>query len=240
VADAAIKLGMSVLGYDPEITVDAAWKLPSQVKRAHSVDEVLRGSHFVTVHVPLNGKTRALIGPGTIQHVRQGAVLLNFSRDEIFDDEAVVAALEAGRVKTYVTDFPSRRLIGRRGVVALPHLGASTREAEENCAVMVIDQLRDFLEQGNVTNAVNFPNVSMPRETPFRLAIANRNVPNMVGQISATLGGAGVNIHNMMNKSRGEMAYTLADVDSEVQPAVVAAIAAIDGVLSVRYVPAPA
>jgi len=240
VADAGIKLGMNVLGYDPEITVDAAWKLPSEVKRAHSVDEVLRGSHFVTVHVPLNGATRSLIGPANMQHVRQGAVLLNFSRDGIFDDEAVIGALESGRVKSYVTDFPSRRLLGRKGVVALPHLGASTREAEENCAVMVIDQLRDFLEQGNVTNAVNFPNVAMPRETAYRLAIANRNVPNMVGQISAALGRAGVNIHNMMNKSRGEMAYTLVDVDSEVQQPVVDAIASIDGVLSVRYVPASA
>jgi D-3-phosphoglycerate dehydrogenase len=240
VADAGIKLGMNVLGYDPEITVDAAWKLPSEVKRAHSVDEVLRGSHFVTAHVPLNGATRSLIGPANIQHVRPGAVLLNFSRDGIFDDEAVLGALESGRVKSYVTDFPSRRLLGREGVVALPHLGASTREAEENCAVMAIDQLRDFLEQGNVTNAVNFPNVAMPRETAYRLAIANRNVPNMVGQISAALGRAGVNIHNMMNKSRGEMAYTLVDVDSEVQPPVVDAIGSIDGVLSVRYVPATA
>jgi D-3-phosphoglycerate dehydrogenase len=240
VADAGIKLGMNVLGYDPEITVDAAWKLPSQVKRAHSVDEVLRGSHFITVHVPLNGDTRALVGAHNVQQVRQGAVLLNFSREEIMDDEAVLAALESGRVKSYVTDFPRRRLLGRRGVVALPHLGASTREAEENCAVMAIDQLRDYLEQGNVTNAVNFPNVSMQRETPFRLAIANRNVPNMVGQISAALGRAGLNIHTMVNKSRGDMAYTLLDVDSEVQGEVLQAIGAIDGVLSVRYIPPPA
>jgi D-3-phosphoglycerate dehydrogenase len=238
VADAAIKLGMNVVGHDPEITVDAAWKLPSQVKRAHSVDEVLRGAHFVSVHVPLTPATQGLIGPANIHHVRQGAVLLNFSRDGIYDDEAVTAALEGGRVKAYVTDFPTPRLVGRKGVIALPHLGASTREAEENCAVMAIDQLRDFLEQGNVTNAVNFPNVAMPRETAYRLAIANRNVPNMVGQISAALGRAGVNIHNMMNKSRGEMAYTLVDVDSEVQQPVVDGIAAIDGVLSVRYVPA--
>lgn len=239
VADAGIKLGMNVLGYDPEITVDAAWKLHSHVRRAHSVEEVLRGSHFVTLHVPLTDATRALVGPKSIDHVRQGGVLLNFAREEIVDDEAVLASLQSGRLKSYVTDFPTRRLLGQRGVVALPHLGASTREAEENCAIMAIDQLRDFIEHGNVTNAVNFPNVSMERETPFRIAIANRNVPNMVGQISAALGCAGVNIHNMVNKSRGEMAYTLVDVDSEVRQDVMSTIAAIDGVLSVRYVPAP-
>ena len=239
VADAGIKLGMNVLGYDPEITVEAAWSLPSQVKKAHSVDEVLRSAHFVSLHVPLTQATRHLISRASLEHVRHGAVLLNFSRDEIVDDEAVVEALAAGRIKNYVTDFPTRRLIGTPHVIALPHLGASTREAEDNCAVMVADQLREYLENGNVVNAVNFPEVVMQREAPFRLAIANRNVPNMVGQISAAMGHAGLNIHNMLNKSRGEMAYTLVDVDSPVPTPVLDTIRAIDGVLAVRYLPAP-
>jgi len=239
VADAGIKLGMNVLGYDPEITVEAAWSLPSQVKKAHSVDEVLRSAHFVSLHVPLTQATRHLISRASLEHARHGAVLLNFSRDEIVDDEAVVEALAAGRIKNYVTDFPTRRLIGTPHVIALPHLGASTREAEDNCAVMVADQLREYLENGNVVNAVNFPEVVMQREAPFRLAIANRNVPNMVGQISAAMGHAGLNIHNMLNKSRGEMAYTLVDVDSTVPTPVLDAIRAIDGVLAVRYLPAP-
>ncbi|MGA8054471.1 MAG: phosphoglycerate dehydrogenase, partial [Burkholderiales bacterium] len=226
VADAGIKLGMNVLGYDPEITVEAAWSLPSQVKKAHSVDEVLRSAHFVSLHVPLTQATRHLISRASLEHVRHGAVLLNFSRDEIVDDEAVVEALAAGRIKNYVTDFPTRRLIGTPHVIALPHLGASTREAEDNCAVMVADQLREYLENGNVVNAVNFPEVVMQREAPFRLAIANRNVPNMVGQISAAMGHAGLNIHNMLNKSRGEMAYTLVDVDSTVPTPVLDAIRA--------------
>ena len=240
VADAGIKLGMNVLGYDPEITVDAAWSLPSQVKKAASIEEVLKTAHFVSLHVPLAPGTRNLIDVARLAQVRHGAVLLNFSREGIVDDAAVVEALAAHRLKAYVTDFPSAGLIGRPGVIALPHLGASTREAEDNCAVMVADQVRDYLEHGNVVNAVNFPNVVMQREAPYRIAVANRNVPNMVGQISAAMGGARLNIHNMMNKSRGEMAYTLVDVDSLVPDGVLASIRAIDGVLAVRYLPAAA
>ena len=240
VADAGIKLGMNVLGYDPEITVDAAWSLPSQVKKAASIEEVLKTAHFVSLHVPLAPGTRNLIDVARLAQVRHGAVLLNFSREGIVDDAAVVEALAAHRLKAYVTDFPSAGLLGRPGVIALPHLGASTREAEDNCAVMVADQVRDYLEHGNVVNAVNFPNVVMQREAPYRIAVANRNVPNMVGQISAAMGGARLNIHNMMNKSRGEMAYTLVDVDSLVPDGVLASIRAIDGVLAVRYLPAAA
>ena len=240
VADAGIKLGMNVLGYDPEITVDAAWSLPSQVKKAASIEEVLKTAHFVSLHVPLAPGTRNLIDVARLAQVRHGAVLLNFSREGIVDDAAVVEALAAHRLKAYVTDFPSAGLLGRPGVIALPHLGASTREAEDNCAVMVADQVRDYLEHGSVVNAVNFPNVVMQREAPYRIAVANRNVPNMVGQISAAMGGARLNIHNMMNKSRGEMAYTLVDVDSPVPDGVLASIRAIDGVLAVRYLPAAA
>jgi D-3-phosphoglycerate dehydrogenase len=237
VADSAIKLGMSVLGYDPEITVDAAWSLPSQVKRAASVNEVLRSAQFVTLHVPLVETTRHLVNDANVGLMRQGAVLLNFSREGVVSDAAVVEALAAERLSTYVCDFPSPALIGHDKVVALPHLGASTGEAEENCAVMVVDQLRAYLEHGQIANAVNFPAVSMERESRYRVAIANSNVPNMLGQISTTMAQAGLNIHNMVNKSRGAMAYTLVDVESAVDAAVLKALGAIEGVLAVRYLP---
>ena len=237
VADAAIKLGMNVLGYDPEITVDAAWSLPSQVRRAASVNEVLRSAQFVSLHVPLVEATRGLVNDANIGLMRAGAVLLNFSREGVVSNSAIVDALNSERLAAYVCDFPSPELHGNPRVVALPHLGASTREAEENCAVMVVDQLRDYLEHGQIANAVNFPAVHMARESAFRVAIANSNVPNMLGQISTTMANAGLNIHNMVNKSRGEMAYTLVDVESAVDAPVLQALAAIHGVLAVRYLP---
>ena len=237
VAEAAIGLGMNVLGYDPDITVDAAWSLPSQVKRAGSVNEVLKGAQFVTVHVPLLEATRHLVNDGNIGLMRSGAVLLNFSRDGVVSNTAVLEALAGDKLSAYVCDFPSAELHGHPKVVALPHLGASTREAEENCAVMVVDQLRAYLEHGEISNAVNFPSVQMARESHWRVAIANSNVPNMLGQMSTTMAVAGLNIHNMLNKSRGEMAYTLVDVDSAVSPAVLQALGAIPGVLAVRYLP---
>lgn len=239
VADAAIKLGMDVLGYDPEITVDAAWSLPSQVRRATSVAEVLKSGHFVTLHVPLVKATRDLVNADNVGLMRRGAVLLNFSRDGVVNEQAVLGALAGRHLGRYVCDFPSAALAGNEGVIALPHLGASTREAEENCAVMVAQQLRDYLEHGNVANAVNFPSVSMARESAWRVAIANANVPNMLGQISTTMARAGLNIHNMVNKSRGDVAYTLVDVDSPVSAQVLAELAAIAGVLAVRYLPQP-
>lgn len=237
VADAAIKLGMNVLGYDPEITVDAAWSLPAQVKKAASVNDVLKNSDFVTLHVPLVAATRDLVNTDNIKLMRAGAVLLNFSREGVVNDAATLAALDAKQLAWYVCDFPGAATHGHAKVIALPHLGASTREAEENCAVMVVDQLRDYLENGNVANAVNFPNVSMGRESAFRVAIANANVPNMLGQISTAMANAGLNIHNMVNKSRGDMAYTLVDVDSAVGDAVLESLRSISGVLAVRYLP---
>jgi len=238
VADTAIKLGMKVVGFDPDITVDAAWRLPATVRRAHSVDEVMKQSDFITLHVPLLPVTRNLINTERLAMVKPATVLLNFSREGIVDDAAVVEALAAGKLKYYLCDFPSAALLHAPGVVAFPHLGASTAEAEENCAIMVVDQVREYLEHGTIANAVNFPSVEMGRESPYRLAIANSNVPNMLGQMSTTMAQAGLNIHNMVNKSRGEMAYTLVDVDSPVDTKVIRAIAGIAGVLSVRAIPA--
>ncbi len=237
VADSAIGLGMKVIGFDPEITVDAAWSLPAQVKKANSIEELLRHSDFVTLHVPLVEATRDLIDEKRVKAMKNGSVLLNFAREGIVNNDAVLAGLAGKHLRAYVCDFPSGKTRNHPGVVALPHLGASTQEAEDNCAVMVVDQLRDYLEHGNILNAVNFPNVGMPRESAFRLGIANANVPNMLGQISTALAAAGINIHNMMNKSRGDMAYTLVDTDSAANTALIARIAAIPGVLMVRDLP---
>ncbi len=237
VADTAIKLGMKVLGYDPDITVDNAWRLPSAVKRAASIDEVIKHSDFVTLHLPLTDKTRHMIDGKRLAHAPGRLVLLNFSRDAVVDEAAVVKALSEKHLRTYITDFPSPALQGNPNVLAFPHLGASTEEAEENCAFMVVDQLREFLEEGTISNAVNFPSVEMARESPHRIAIANANVPNMVGQISTTMAQAGLNIHNMVNKSRGEMAYTLLDLDSPAAHEVIRRISEIPGVLSIRTVP---
>jgi D-3-phosphoglycerate dehydrogenase / 2-oxoglutarate reductase len=237
VADAAIKLDMNVVGYDPEITVDAAWSLPSQVKKAQNIEDVLKGSDFITLHVPLLDLTRNMINASRIKLMKQGSILLNFAREGVVDNDAVLEGLAAKRLRFYVCDFPAQKLLGHPQVVALPHLGASTLEAEDNSALMVVDQVRDFLENGNILNAVNFPDVVMMREAPYRVGIANANVPNMLGQISTAMAKAGLNIHNMINKSKGEMAYTLVDVDSPVPAAVVAKIGGIEGVLSVRYLP---
>jgi D-3-phosphoglycerate dehydrogenase len=238
VADTAIRLGMKVIGFDPEITVDAAWRLPASVRKANSIEEVLKHADFVTLHVPLLAVTRHMIDERRLSAIKPGAILLNFARDAVVDEAAVIAALRAHRLKYYLCDFPSAALLREPNVVALPHLGASTLEAEENCAAMVVDQVREYLEHGTIQNAVNFPNVDMPRESPYRVAIANANVPNMLGQISSTMARFGLNIHNMLNKSRGEMAYTLVDVDSAVGDDVVRAIGTIEGVLSVRSIPA--
>lgn len=237
VAEAALALEMRVYGYDPGVTVEAAWGLSAQVKKANSIEELLRDGDFVTLHVPLLDATRGLINAQRVQQMKPGSVLLNFSRDTIVDNDAVLEGLTNKHLRGYVCDFPARKLQGQDNVVALPHLGASTEEAEENCAVMVVDRLCDYLEHGNLANTVNFPTVTMPRESSFRLAISNSNVPNMLGQISTKLAQAGINIHNMMNKSRGEMAYTLVDTDSAPPAALIAQIAAIPGVLMVRDLP---
>lgn len=237
VAEAALALGMNVIGFDPEITVDAAWRLPGQVKKATSVEDLLKHADFVSLHTPLVPATRDLINADRIKHFKKGCVLLNFARDGIVNEEAVLTGLNENRIHAYVCDFPSNLLRQHPRFVALPHLGASTEEAEENCAIMVAEQITDYLENGNILNSVNFPNVSMSRESGYRLAIANANVPNMLGQISTALAEAGLNIHNMVNKSRGDMAFTLVDVDSPVNEAVMGQLAGIEGVLRLRYLP---
>ena len=237
VADAAIRLGMNVIGYDPEITVDAAWRLPAQVKKAASVDDLVKHADFISLHTPLVPATKDLINADRVKLMKKGLVLLNFARDGIVNEEAVLAGLNDGKLQAYVCDFPSNLLRQHPRFVALPHLGASTEEAEENCAIMVAEQIADYLDNGNILNAVNFPNLAMPRESAFRLAIANANVPNMLGQISTALAAAGLNIHNMVNKSKGDMAFTLVDVDSAVKADVIGQLGAIPGVLRVRYLP---
>ena len=237
VADAAIKLGMQVIGYDPEITVDSAWSLPATVKKAHSLSEVLKHSNFLSLHVPLVDATRRMIDAGGIAQMKPGSVILNFSRGGVVEEAAILEALESGQLSRYVCDFPNPELAHQSKVILLPHLGASTREAEENCAVMVAEQVRDYLLDGTIRNSVNFPDVILPRESRFRVAIANANVPNMVGGISHEMAAAGLNIATMTNKSRKDLAYTLVDVDSEVPDSVIKAIGSIDGVLMVRYLP---
>ena len=237
VANAALALGMHVIGFDPKITVRRAWQLDSGVAHAETLDQLFKKADAVTVHVPLTDDTRGLVNRTRMALMNDGALLINFARGGVVDDEAALAALESGKLHAYVSDFPTEALIAHPKVVALPHLGASTGEAEENSAVMVVDQLRDYLEHGNLRNAVNFPEAAMAREAPYRLAIANANVPDMLARISHAMGERGINIHNMLNKSRRELAYTLVDVDSPVPEPALAALRGIDGVLAVRYLP---
>lgn len=234
VANAALSLGMKAVGFDPEITVQRAWQMSSEVQQAASIDDLLSRVDFVTFHVPLVDATRHMINAERIQSLKPGVVLLNFSRSGILDDEAVCKALDDGRIGAYVCDFPSNLLKNHPRVVTLPHLGASTREAEENCAIMVADQVREYLENGNVKNSVNFPEVFMPRNGGYRMAVVNANVPNMLGQISTMLADSGHNIVDMLNKSRGDLAYTLVDVESRISQECVEHVRGIDGVLSVR------
>ena len=237
VANAALDLGMNVIGFDPGITVEGAWQLSSRVEKAGSIDELLQKVDFVTFHVPLVDATRHMINAERLKTMRDNVVILNFARNGIIDDEAVSAAIKEGKVYAYVCDFPSNLLKNHERVIALPHLGASTKEAEDNCAIMVAEQLRDYLENGNVKNSVNFPEVQMARsEGGHRVAIVNSNVPNMVGQISSALAGKGLNIIDMINKSRGDLAYTLIDIDKPADEALLDELSAIEGVLSVRMI----
>ncbi|MBS0366784.1 MAG: 3-phosphoglycerate dehydrogenase [Proteobacteria bacterium] len=237
VANSALGLGMKVLGYDPQITVQRAWQLSASVEQALSLEDLFARADAISVHVPLNDHTRALVNSTRLGIMKPGATVLNFARAAIVDDAAVIAALDAGRLHAYVCDFPNNVLKDHPRVVTLPHLGASTGEAEENCAIMVADQVRDFLENGNIRNSVNFPEAVLPRVPhTTRLGVVNSNVPNMVGQISAVLAAQKINIAELLNKSRGEFAYTLIDTDGSIGPQVLAAIGRIGGVLSARIV----
>ena len=237
VANAALKLGMNVLGYDPAITVQHAWELSSGVQKAVNLDDLFARSDVVTVHVPLLKATDKLVNAARIEMMPRGAVILNFSRSEIVDSAAVIEALNADKLAAYVTDFPSRALLDHPKVICLPHLGASTVEAEENCAVMVVDNVREFLENGNVTRSVNFPETVLQRTRPNRVAIPHRNVPNMVAQILTCLAAQNINIADMLNHSRDELSYTLVDLDAQPNEATLERIRGIDGILSVRVLP---
>ena len=237
VANAALKLGMNVLGYDPAITVQYAWQLSSAVQKAVNLDDLFARADVVTVHVPLTKGTDKLVNAVRLDAMRRGSVILNFSRDAIVDSDAAVAALDSGQLRAYVTDFPTRKLIDHAKVICLPHLGASTVEAEENCAVMVVDNVREFLENGNVTRSVNFPETVLQRTRPHRVAIPHKNVPNMVAQILTALAAQNINIADMLNHSRDELSYTLVDLDAPVNDATLARIRGIDGILSVRVLP---
>jgi len=234
VANMGIALGMKVIGFDPGLTVEGAWQLSADVKKANNVDEALRAADFVTFHVPLMDSTKNLINADRLKAMKDGVVILNFAREGIVDDAAVSAAIKAGKVYGYVCDFPTNLTKDHDRVVTLPHLGASTAEAEDNCAVMVAEQVRDYLENGNIRNAVNYPEVVAARETAHRLIVANANVPHMLGLISETLGNAKLNIHDMVNRSRGDYAYTVVDLDSAVPEDVRKKVAAINGVLMAR------
>ena len=239
VANACRALGMKVVGYDPTITVQSAWKLASEVEQALSVDDLLSKADFVTFHVPLTDATANTINAERLRLMKPGSVLLNFARNGIIDDEAVVEALDSGHIYAYVCDFPSNLLKDHPRVITLPHLGASTKEAEDNCAIMVADEVRDYLENGNITNSVNFPEINLPRNGGYRIAVVNSNVPNMVGQISSDLGAEGINIVDMLNKSRDDVAVTLLDVDKEPTQKLLDTLSSIDGVLSVRSLGGP-
>ena len=235
VSNAALGLGLNVVGFDPGISVEHAWHLSAEVERAESIEEVFRRADILTVHVPLIDATRGLVSTQRVALMKETAVLLNFARAEIVDTDAVVAALDEGTLGGYVCDFPSTLVHKHPRCISLPHLGASTREAERNCAMMAVDALRGFLEDGQVHNSVNFPEAVMARqEGTHRLVIVNRNVPNMVGQVSTIVARRGQNIANLLNKSRGELAVTLVDVEGGISVEVLEELRAIDGVMSAR------
>jgi D-3-phosphoglycerate dehydrogenase len=234
VAEGALRFGMTVLGYDPAISVEAAWRLPSDVQRMENLHTLFSRADYVTLHVPLLDSTRAMVNGESLKSFRKGAVLLNFARPEVVDEAALASALREGRLRTYFSDFPSPTLAGVPGVRATPHLGASTEEAEENCAVMAADQLVDFLRNGNIRNSVNFPAVTLERTEGTRIAVTNRNVPGMLGQVMSVLAGRTINVIDMINKSRGEVAYNLIDIAAAPAPDLIDQVSRIDSVINVR------
>lgn len=236
VANMATHLHMDVLGYDPYISIDAAWSLSRSVKRSVNLSDVVQQCDYISLHLPVTEDTKHLFNKDTIKQMKQGARLLNFSRAELVDSEAVLGALKNGRIGAYVTDFPTAELIGKPGVVCIPHLGASTPESEENCAVMAADQLKDYLINGNIQNSVNLPNVSLPRGGGSRICIINKNEKGILAAITSHLNSEGLNIENMTNKSRGDYAYTIVDVEGSHQDDIADTLTAISGVIRVRVI----
>lgn len=234
VANAAVNLGMKVLGYDPYISIDAAWNLDHHVEKETDINEIFKKSDFITLHVPLNDGTCSTVNAETIALMKDGAAILNFARGELADEAAVIDALKSGKLSRYVTDFPTDALLSTENVVAIPHLGASTPEAEDNCAVMVARQVVDFIENGNITNSVNMPACSLPRQGKSRITIFHRNVKNILGSITSTIGSAGVNISNLMSRSKGDYAYLILDLDDTLSTETLKAISNTNGVLRVR------
>ena len=235
VANAAHSLGMEVLGYDPYISVDAAWGLSRAIVHATSLSDLFAKCDYITIHVPLNDSTRYTVNEQSISQMKDGVRILNFSRNELVDNNALLVALESGKVAKYVTDFPSADLIDVKNVICIPHLGASTPESEDNCAVMAAKELKEYLETGNIINSVNFPNCAAARETPFRICIIHKNIPSMLSQISSAVADKKINIENMINKSKGDYAYTILDV-AEDMAGVEDVLSAIDGVIRVRKI----
>lgn len=238
VADTALKLGMNVIGYDPALSVDAAWRLPREVKKIDNLVSLFARADYITLHLPVLDSTRGLIGKDLLSHCQPHTRLLNFAREEIVDTQAIIAALDEGTLFRYITDFPAPGLIDRPDVILMPHIGASTDEAEENCAIMAADQLRDFLENGNISNAVNFPSLSLDRsgKDSVRLAITNRNIPKMLGQLLSILADADINVIDMLNKSRDDVAYNLIDVAAEPSPELLEKMRSVAGVVNVRLI----
>ena len=237
VANAATHLGMEVYGYDPYISVDAAWNLSRDIHHIQNVEDIYRNCDYITIHVPLLDSTKGMINKAAIEEMKDGVVLLNYARDLLVDEDAVLAALKAGKMKKYVTDFANPKVVGAEGTIVTPHLGASTKESEDNCAVMAVKEIRDFLENGNIKNSVNFPNCDMGVCTTVgRLALLHKNVPNMIGQISSILASTDMNIANMTNKSRDKYAYTLVDLETKADAATIEKLKAIQGMMRVRVI----
>ena len=236
VANAAVALGMDVIGYDPYISIDAAWGLSRAVKKADTVKEIYEASDYITLHVPLNDETRNSINQDVISIMKDGVWILNFSRGELVDDDAVISACENGKIACYVTDFPNEKMIGKKSIIPIPHLGASTEESEENCAAMAVQELREYLENGNIINSVNFPSCTLEREAPIRFCITHRNVPSMLKQFSAMFGENNINIENMLNKSKGNYAYTILEVEKIPDNGTIETLEKLDGVLKVRVI----
>ena len=237
VAESCISLGMNVIGYDPVISIDSAWKLSSAIVRASSPEQLVELSDFISLHLPLNSSTKNIFNANLFSKINKDAVLLNFARQEIVDEKVLDTYLKSEKLKYYVTDFPSPEFLSLDNVISFPHLGASTSSAEENCAIMSADQIIKFLVDGEIFNSVNFPDTTLKRESSFRLTLVNKNTPNMVGQITSVLAKYGINIHNMINKSKGDLAYNILDLDSSINDQVLNSLININGITKVRYIP---